>query len=464
MSETATVETTTAAPAADAPVPAEPTAAPEPQAPQQESPAEPQPTGPLSKAQARAAAREHARKVAERAQAEQSPMGDKPEPVVDATGRVHDPVTGKYLPKEGEPDTAVTSGELSPEAAAQPPEGEATEPAAKPQVYRVELPQDHALRAQGLDALEASTPEQERAIRALLNGTYTRRQEAEKLTAKVAELEAKLVQQEASKAASDKYKASPQYQARAERFHKMRELEATGELPEGTASEWWRDVASIEIQNLEKGEVHTRMQAIAAQREVEAAEAWKNEAWSNVSGRLPQEIRSIPSLNVWFDDAVEDFNNRLDKGRYPQFDTPDFNAKPEHERRATLEAEFTKLFNSHLLQQGSVREAFARIRDAETRKAAEARTRAEQAAREKAAREKAAAEQAAVEKFKREAAEKRQANPPHPLGRVNGAVRTDVSAVDGTPAAQELPADRHGMMSQLRQRARERARSSVPRP
>ena len=84
------------------------------------------------------------------------------EPVVDAQGRVHDPVTGKYLPE----------GEAQPDAEAATPAAEATEePGATsvpPGFVKLPLPEGHPLRDRGREFLIA--PEgQEAEYRSLIN-------------------------------------------------------------------------------------------------------------------------------------------------------------------------------------------------------------------------------------------------------------------------------------------------------
>lgn len=93
------------------------------------------------------------------------------EPVLDAQGRKHDPATGKFLPETGNDAPAAVEPPVD-----TPADGR----------IRIEIPEGHALREQGLDVIHATSEQEARAIRASLN-SYVRRTEVEQARAEAAQ-------------------------------------------------------------------------------------------------------------------------------------------------------------------------------------------------------------------------------------------------------------------------------------
>lgn len=88
----------------------------------------------------------------------------------DANGRIH-AEDGKFVPTT---QPANESAAPEPSAATQPePEATQSEPQAQPATVRIDLPDDHPLRAQGVDHIEVN-PAHERAVRAVLNNPVRR--------------------------------------------------------------------------------------------------------------------------------------------------------------------------------------------------------------------------------------------------------------------------------------------------
>lgn len=452
MSEQTVVE----APAVESAAPAAEQAVPETPVVETEQPVE-QPA-PMSRREARQAAREAARQAFTKGPATTEasaadPAAEQPrEPIADATGRLHDPATGKFIEKQGQDTAADGRSETpNPEAAATPPTGETTTDAAAatPQPIRVELPQDHPLRAQGIDAITASTPQEERAIRAMLNGTYTRRQEVESLRAEIARLREEQMRREASDTASQKWKQTPEYQQAVEQYQSI--LETVGQ---DAASRYWAGMEES-FKQLADAEYIQRQQAYEAQQAEQAVAHWRQEAWAN-AGRLPEQIRSLPEFSRYFDEAFALFDAGLARGLYADAQSPE-----------QLHQEFARVFAAHLMLQPSVKAANAAIAEQERRRSAEAKARAdaEAAAAKRAEEERKRIADEAVEQYRRSLAEKRQATPPNPLAQVHNAVRTDRTSISSEPEQPDLSnLTPQQMKRTLREQTREEARARFSRP
>ena len=141
------------------------------------------------------------------------PPAEAPTATIDATGRVHGP-DGKFVSPatlnatlEGTSPQAAANGDSpgSPvDATADTPQAATNgDSPGSPLGVRIELPADHPLRGMGLDAIDAR-PEQERAVRALLNG-YMRRTEVEAAQRQAAEVQRQLVELQAERAAEQEF-------------------------------------------------------------------------------------------------------------------------------------------------------------------------------------------------------------------------------------------------------------------
>ena len=394
MSDAVTVvdAPTEAAPAIDV------AAAPAPEAVVAPTPQAEQPAGPMSREQARRAAREDARgRMAENTQAP-APVADAataPQPVVDEHGRVRDPITGQFRPATGDVSTSAAPG--SPNA---PSAGQATP--GSPGI-RIELPADHPLRGMGLDALEATSPAQERAMRALLNGSYARVNELQAEKAARQAAEQRLLRLESQSAAAEKWKATPEYTKAVEEYEAI--LDAAGQA---AASKYWKGVQA-DLQALVDQEYGVRMSETEAQGVETAANQWSNEAWQHAS-QLPQEIRSLPNFPRWFHGALVAFNAEIEAGMYDQVLQPG--------DAEGLHREFAKSFGARLMRENEVAAIYRARAHSDTRQQAEAR-----AAQLNAQRERDRIAQEAVEAFKRTAAGARSGQPLNPLAGIGGAER-----------------------------------------
>lgn len=425
MSETAVLDspTTEAAP--------EPVATPEPapaQAPQQ--PMSPKREAFLAMKEAQKAAREQAN-------AEQ-PTEDKSS-VVDLHGRKH-AEDGKYLPKEAaEPGGA---GSEAPPAEMRTADEPAEAPAAeRPTMVRIPIPADHPLRAQGAEYFDV-LPDQEQVGRAAINA-YARRKDLDAAAQREAdlkkerdELRERLLRIESGQAATAKWQQTPEYQAAEAKYH-----EIVDTFGQEAASAYWRGIQG-DLTKLQEAEYGQRMSAIEAKEAAEAGERWVSDAWERASA-IPADIRNLPTFSAMFDEEIQTFDAKLERGFYPHIKDPEAAHK-----------EFMQLFGARLLREPAVREIYQRERAA---KAQQEQTQQSEAAR--VARERAEAGRAAVEQFKKEAADKRRTNPPNPLAAVAGAARGGVSAPAGAGEIDTSKMTAEQLKRHLRAGAREHART-----
>lgn len=380
-----------AAPVVAAPPVVEPAAPPVPAAPVE--PAKPE--GPLTRREAKRGLHEDLHRKAAEAPAAAPEVRSPDAPSVEVK-----PLGASETPSASPVETLATPGPASP----------AVTPAA-PALIIIPIPEGHPLREMGVTELVARSPQEERAQRASLN-SYTRRQEVATLQAKVDEYERGRVEQEARDAATQKWMARPEYQAQLARYQEIKD--AFGE-PEAEA--WWRGV-NAEFDKVAQQEFDTRMGVVDQQRAEQAANAWKNEAWGNVS-TLPMALRQLPGFSNWFESSVQSFNAEMQLGHYPQLKTAE-----------DMHREFVRFFQAKLAAQPEVAGVYKSLteREEQGRTAAAARAAEEQRRIERVKLE-------AIEEYKRQEAAKRIATPPHPLGNLAAASR-DRMPVAGSEAAE----------------------------
>jgi tetratricopeptide (TPR) repeat protein len=395
----------------------------------------PQPVGMDAERSSRLNAAQRARATVERLMAETPAAEPAPaeavpaeatdatvQPVIDDLGRAHDPTTGQFLPDTGED----TETQAAPEA----PPAIPAEPAAAPEVpqtVRIQLPEGDIRRAAGgLEYIDVPR-EMEQFVRWNLNN-ITRRHEVEAKDAEILRLKQEQARLVASKSAEEKYRNSPAYEQRAARYQQMRELEEAGQLDEGTASEWWRTVASVELQQLEQAEFQQSMDALQQEQAEAQAVAFVQQFTDDALSRaatIPEPIRALPAFGQWFNEAVEDFNYALERGRVPELD-PDHRSyiTDDDARYERAHEEFKRHFSSRLKAEPAVAEV---MRSLVAKPApATAPPVVPQAALDAARRQGA-------EDVLRQAADRRQAVPPHPLGTLAAAARPDVRGVTESP-------------------------------
>lgn len=341
-------------------------------------------------------------------------------------------------PKPATVDSASTdttppaggSEALPPPSAAPPPS-----PAA-PAAITIPIPEGHPLREMGATEFVVQTPQQERAIRAALNG-YARRAETEELKAKLRERDLREAEHNARRTASEKWMGRPEYQAALLKYNEMKDA-----FGEQEAEFYWRGV-NAEFERLAQEEIQGAVAAIEEREHSENAQRWKNEAWQNAS-LLPQSVRNLPKFGEWFEEAVASFDSEVRLGHYPQVT----NFEEAHKA-------FNAFFGSKLTTRPEVIALYraSTQQDEQRHTSAAAKAAEEQRQRERIAQE-------AVDKYKRdEAANRRTQVPPHPLANL-GAVNRDQRPQSGTPTAGEPAAELTAadVRRQARAGAREDAR------
>ena len=455
---TQTEPTTPAVAAEPAPAPAVPEVEPAPAPEVTPTPASPRVEGPASKREAREGAREAGRTRGVPAKPVEEPVAVVEEPAKPAVEPAVAPAVepaakpevepGKEPAKEPAAAPVVEPGAEPAEPGTAPVEPKPAEPT---EAIRVPIDPGHPIRAMGLDSITVKTPQEERLFKALLNGTYMRRQDVETRDGTIVQLQEKIARYEAGDAAQTKWEQTPGYKEHKERFLKLKELEGSDEVPVGTASEYWKGAAT-ELVQLQDAEYQTRLTAMRAERYERDATEWKQEAWERAN-RLSEAIRRLPEFGRIFESATQSFNAELELGHYPEL----AGITNAYDRREGLHKAFTHFLNSRLVAEPAVRSAYAAMKKLEegqpvagTPPAADTRP-VEQIERE------------AVEKFKQGVADTRREGPPHPLGNL-------ASAVDRHPAAEPVgdetpPAGQstQAFRRELKRGAREDARRRMAR-
>jgi hypothetical protein len=339
---------------------------------------------------------------------------------------------------EGEPAVAP-EGEPAAE-----PEGEpAAEPTAAPPTpgpIKVLVDRDHPIRGMGIEYLEAGSPQQERALRALLNGTYTRRAEVAERDTQIQELQERIIEYESGQAAMQRWEQSPEYRAASERYHRLKDLEAEGHVPEGTADDFWRG-ARLGAEAVAQEEYNTRYEQMLAENRARAGAQFADDAWGYAQ-RLPQHITSLPGFGQLFNEALYSFNAELELGHYQHLRPGDVDS---------LHQEFTRFFGSRLARDSAAMAAHRQYQDAQNQRRIAAKAATDQRTRD-------AEKTAAVDQFKQQVADKRQQMPPHPLGQVASAARDRVPTETQPAPPEPGQLSPHEYKKQLRRGAREDAR------
>lgn len=414
--------------------------------------------GALKRHEAQSRARQRARERQEKFEKslEASKEEDPAEKARSEHRRRRDPDTGRYVPEgeeeveeEAAGETPAEEGEEPPTAAEEePPEGEAVdaEEGAEetPQPTRVKVDPEHPVAQMGVAELTATTPEEERAIRALLNGTYVRRQELEDRDTRLQKTEEQLeqiqrenVRLKSTQSAAERWKKTPEYRKAVEQYNEI--LEVSGQ---DAASKYWRGV-NQDFKAMVEEEYEGNWGEMQQQRHQEQAESWVQNAWSDATSAVPDEVRSIPHFGRVFNNSVRLFDHALAEGHYPGVET----VEQQHEA-------FQTFFRGQLLQYPAVRQALqearARIKSADEPKEPAAPAEPDERAVEKA-----------KDELKKEYAESRRKSPPNPLagvGHSSGPDRARPPDDDGQPNMNNLPPHKVKRLAaqSARQRARER--------
>jgi hypothetical protein len=356
------------------------------------------PAGPQSKRDARMAARQDAAKLTE-------------------TPPVQDPAT--TAPEAAKEPAAATETEP---ATTEPP-ATAETPVEAPKALRVEIPQDHPVREMGTAEITVTDEQQARAVRALVNGTYHRRQDItnrdQRIAAqdkRIAELEEQTARFEAGQVAQQKWEKSPDYQKAAAEYQRIRELEEGGQLEPGAASRYWKGIQQ-DLARLEGEEFRTRMDSRAAERNKAHFAEWRDATWARVQDTTPEPIKSLPEFPTLFQNAILEFNEAVRLGTVQGLVVGDIEG---------IYKAFRTFFNARVISHPRVMQVYQQMKTKEAQETTSARE-----AEERARKEREAIEKAAVEKHMQGLAAKRgQVPPPNPLGRLGAASRPHVPTDD----------------------------------
>lgn len=339
---------------------------------------------------------------------------------------------GEGAQQEQDEETEATAAEAR-ASDAKPEAGAAKQP------IRVTIPEGHPVREMGIAELTATDPQQEQAIKALVNGTYHRRAKVEQLEAKVAELQKDKVQREATEAAQQKWRQTPEYQQAVDTYQQILDMQG-----EEAARIYWQG-ASAKLQELSQSEFSERWGQIEAEQQDAAARQWQTEAFERAQSKLPAEVTRLPEFGTWFGEEVQLLNMRIEKGMLP------------HVKDAEgLHQELGKALARRLISEPDAVEVLKARHEAQQNGKRDVQAQAAQT--EQAVKQ---AQEKAVEDFQKQAAQKRVKSPPNPLAGVqHRAAPEGTSSVDTTP---EGPDTSTMTPTQLRRYSREQARKDAAR-
>lgn len=313
------------------------------------------------------------------------------------------PLKGKYASAEKSGEAATLGDEASAEKR---PTNAIPEAGAASRLVRIEVSEGHPVREGGVAEFTVP-PEQEQGLRALINGTYTRRQQVADLEAKIETLQRDLIRRDAAQAAQEKWRGLPEHQQMVERYEEIRDTVGQEE-----ADAYWRG-KSEDLKQLEESEFQERWGGVEAERQAEAGRQWVADAWQRTA-RLPAEIRSLPDFQRWFQEEVDQFNMKIELGHYDgKLDSLD-----------GMHTEFQQNLAKRIVTEPTASDILRRNIETAKAETAKANQKAAEAAGEKA-----------VEEFKRSAAERRVDSPPNPVAAAGShrAAENGQTVVDGRP-------------------------------
>ena len=322
------------------------------------------------------------------------------------------PTEGSVFADEGEAGQVPAEGSESPEAASETPaEGSASDGGDGGEaegLIEVEVPAGHpVLEGLGLKGgIKVQDEASARAVRALANGTYKRVAEVQELETENRQLKEQLVQRNSREKAQEKWKKSPDYQQAVDRYTRIKEEEGAEQ-----ASAYWK-LIQRQFEDVVRQEYQAESSEMEAQEENKAAERWVGEAYERTT-RIPQEIRQLPEFSDLFTATVQSLNAELEAGHHPEV-------------RSAADAHklFAQLLRLRLTGHPRVKQVLQQL---------DARDKAKSPAPESQPTTPLNAQPPVdpVEQFKRDAADRRRAAPPNPMGQLTR------SAVTGEPVATE---------------------------
>jgi len=348
--------------------------------------------------------------------------------VTDVNGREHAKETGQFVVS-----TDGTKGELSGD-----------------QLVTVQFRDGHPVAEMGQAAITVANEAQAEALRALMNGTYTRHAELKQRDDRIAELRGKLaernesiVRREAQEAAATKYQNLPAYQRHVEKYKEIHEM-----VDAESASAYWN---SPHVQNelgaIENEEYEYRMASVRAESDAAEGERWANDALVAARSTIPKDIVELPEFQGVFNDTVMSFDAEFGRGMHESIDTPEKAHEyfAEKLRREVVNQPAIKSFLQARIDAREAKEAASGVADS----AAQQRSTAATIQSER---------NAAVSEARQAATDTRNNIPPHPLGTLADANRGSDASSTVSGSDPDRPDTSKMTTYQLRQHEKAQAR------
>ena len=348
--------------------------------------------------------------------------------ITDVNGREHAKETGQFVAS-----TDGTTGELSGD-----------------QLVTVQFRDGHPVAEMGQAAITVANEAQAEALRALMNGTYTRHAELKERDDRIAELRGKLaernesiVRREAQEAAATKYQNLPAYQRHVEKYKEIHEM-----VDAESASAYWN---SPHVQNelgaIENQEYESRMAIVRAESDAAEGERWANDALAAAHSTIPADIVALPEFQGVFNDTVMSFDAEFGRGMHEGLDT--------HEKAHEY---FAEKLRREVVNQPAIKSFLqARIDAREAKEAASGV--ANSAAQQRSTAATIQSERnAAVSEARQAATDTRNNIPPHPLGTLADANRGSDASSTVSGSDPDRPDTSKMTTYQLRQHEKAQAR------
>ena len=339
--------------------------------------------------------------------AEAGDVGSDSNTVTDANGREHAKDTGQFVA-----NADGTDGELPSDGTAQA--APATE-GNLDHLVTVQFRDGHPVAEMGQAAITVANEAQAEALRALMNGTYTRHAELKQRDDRINELQTKLaernesiVRREAQEAAATKFQDLPAYQRHVEKYKEIQEM-----VDAESASAYWNSPhVQTELTAIEDAEYESRMVHVRAESDAAEGQRWANDALTAAESSIPADIVALPEFQGVFHDTVMSFDAEFGRGMHQALDTPE----KAHEH-------FAEKLRREVVNQPAIKAFLQQRIDARTAREATSGV-ANSAAQQRSAAATIQSERtAAVSEARQNATDTRNNIPPHPLGTLADANR-----------------------------------------
>jgi len=362
--------------------------------------------------------------------------------VTDANGREHAKETGQFV---GGQDG--TGGELPSDGTAQAAPG--TEENLD-RLVTVQFRDGHPVAEMGQAAITVANEAQAEALRALMNGTYTRHAELKERDDRIAELRGKLaernesiVRRESQEAAATKYQNLPAYQRHVEKYKEIHEM-----VDAESATAYWNSPhVQGELGAIEDAEYESRMVSVRAESDAAEGQRWANDALTAAQSTIPADIVALPEFQGVFTNTVLSFDAEFGRGMHEGLDTPEKAHEyfAEKLRREVVNQPAIKTFLQKRIDERAAKQVASSTADSAARKRSTAATIQSERT-------------AAVSEARQVATDTRNSIPPHPLGTLADANRGSDASSTVTGSDPDRPDTSNMTAYQLRQHEKAQAR------